>query len=221
MDKEKRAYKEGKKSAIDAVITSRARHLADNKAKKSELNTEEEYKYRYIARKLSDEKVENLIKVVKNADESNDRISVDIADDKGNTKTITADFDKEDGHMSLHVIRGSHKLLDKNRKGRQKSTGYGENDRFIKDNTGKDVKQLARDKFDSEKKKVGLKESEFSDDLSAIFGDMLKKSPESIMKSESEILKSIKNRNLLEDVLMIDTDFSQLFEAAIIEKNNK
>ena len=159
---EKRAYREGKKAAIDAVIASRARHLADNKAKSLDNNKENSMEidaYRFIARKLSDEKIENLVKTVDAADESNDRISVDISDDKGYTKNITADFDEKDGHMSLHVIRGSHKKLDKDRKGRQKSTGYGENDVFIKDNTGKDIKVLAKDKFEIEKKMIGLKDS--------------------------------------------------------------
>lgn len=177
MDKSKKAYKNGKKNAIDAIITSRARHLADNEYKNNSNTIGDREKYKFIAKKLSDEKVEELANMVLNADESDDQISVDIRDDKGNTKSITGDF-KDDGHMSLHVIKGQNKILDKNRKGRMQSTGYGENNKFIKDNTEKDVKDLANKKFESEKKKVGLKEelileSEFSDDIKAIYGDML------------------------------------------------
>lgn len=161
MKPENRAYKNGKKSAIDAVITSRARHLAVNdlidSKKESKSDEERQEKLRFIIRKLSDEKVEELVNLVLASEKSNGQISVDIEDAPGNTKSITGDFG-DDGHMSLHVIKGSHKKLDSNQEGRQKSTGYGENNIFIKKNTKSDVKDLALKKYESEKKKLSLKE---------------------------------------------------------------
>lgn len=167
---EKKAYRQSKKAAIDAVITSRARHLADNQYKNQNNSGDERSLYNQISKKLASEKVKNLEDMVANADKTNGVVSVDIRDDDKmfkNTKSITGDF-ADDGHMSLHTIRGESKILDQNRDGRMKSTGYGENDEFIRQNTKSTVKKLATDKFEKEKKKVGLRE-----DLSYLFEDAL------------------------------------------------
>lgn len=180
-----KAYKDSKKAAVDAVVASRARHLAHNQSKNPENSLADRLKYNDIAKKLAREKVEDLEDMVVNADKTNGRVSIDISDDDKmfiNTKSVTGDFDEKDGHMSLHVIRGESKLLDKNRVGRTKSTGYGENDKFIRDVTKKDVKQLAKDKFEKEKKKMGLKE-----DLSVLFEDA------NLTPSEIEYKKYVNN----------------------------
>ena len=219
---EDRALKDGKKEAVDAVVTSRARHLADNKAKDPDTPKNLVGEYKYLAKKLGSEKVENLVKMVNDADRSNDKISVDIASDKGNTKSITGDFEGK-SHMSLHVIKGSNPILDRDRKGRTKSTGYGENDEFIKKNTGENIKDLAKDKFDAEKRKIGLaeniRESELSDDLSAIYG------PNSTeIQKISDVLNNIKdikygfidktNNNIIDnrDEIHSMTDLSDHYE---------
>lgn len=152
-----KAYKDGEKNAVKAVVASRARHLAD-KDRHDEKDRIKQLKLLKITKKLSNEKEDYLEKLVKNADASNDKISVDITNDMGHTKSITADFNNTT-HMSLHVIRGKNLILDKNRKGRTKSTGYGENKEFIYKITGKDIAKLAKAKYEKEKKSIGLKEN--------------------------------------------------------------
>lgn len=159
-------FKIGKKEAVDAVISSRVRHKFENDARE-ELDPWRRRELNKIKDSLSGAKDEHLVNLVKAAENTNDRISIDIHDDDlfaRNTKSITADFDNE-SHMSLHTIRGHNHILDRNQKGRTKSTGYGENDEFIKYATGKDIDDV----IDSEVLKLKKKNNLLESDLSAAF----------------------------------------------------
>ena len=156
------AFKNGKKNAVDAIIASKIRHRAQNEARNRQNSLADRIKYKAIERKVSDEKLKNLEDLVDNSKLSDDRISVDLHDDKTgkfpNTRSLTADFENI-GHMSLHVIKGTSPKLEVDMDGRTGSTGYGENNVFFKKATGKSLNSVVNDKFDAEKRKLGLLES--------------------------------------------------------------
>lgn len=159
-----KAYKEGKKEAVAAIVASRVRHRADNDFRAEQEDDVRKMKLKKLRDLLSREKVEYLEHLVKAADKSEDLISIDIHDDPGHTKSITADFER-DGHISLHTIRGESPILDKDRKGRQQSTGFGENDVFIKNVTGEKLTKIVDVNYERAKRKYNIREGEFMDEL--------------------------------------------------------
>ena len=155
---EQRSYKNGKKAAVDAVIVSRLRHMADNDYKEV-IEIPVRVKLKRLRDELAKEKVDHLVTLVVASETTNDRISVDIHDD-GGCKSIIADFDGKT-HMGLHTPKwndGKNGILLQDREGRRQVTAYGENDKFIKTITGKDLRELLKSKYTSLLKKYGIGE---------------------------------------------------------------
>ena len=186
---EKRSIECAKQEAISAIIASRLRHMADNEFKETR-DVLVKVRLKRLRNELAKEKIDHLLKLVIASETTNDRVSVDIHDDAGN-KSIIADFDGKT-HMGLHAPKGQHNLLGQDRVGRRSTTSYGENDKFVKNMTGHDLPELLDTSYKDMKQRIGLQESEFSDDLRAMYG------------KEGFDMDNIDETLLFEDIMLLD-----------------